>query len=76
MGFVALMLGRDISLSHSFPFKRKTQNCATRTGAHRHTFTFHYIHTSSSKRFKLPRRLPPVERSARAVFLNQYCTGT
>ena len=46
MGFVALMLGRDISLSHSFPFKRKTQNCATRTGAHRHTFTFHYIHTS------------------------------
>ena len=41
MGFVALMLGRDISLSHSFPFKRKTQNCATRTGAHRHTFTFH-----------------------------------
>ena len=31
MGFVALMLGRDISLSHSFPFKRKTQNCATRT---------------------------------------------
>ena len=49
MGFVALMLGRDISLSHSFPFKRKTQNCATRTGAHRHTFTFHYIHTSFFK---------------------------